>query len=352
MFLSIIVPVYNEEESLAELLRQIEEVAAANGYEKEVIFVDDGSTDASWSVISQLAEANDFVRAVRFRRNFGKAAALEAGFALATGEFVMTMDADLQDDPAEIPQFLAKLAEGYDVVSGWKKVRHDPWHKVYPSRVFNRMVSRLSGVQLHDHNCGMKCSRAEVLKEITLYGERHRFIPALAGARGFKVSEVVIQHRARQFGVSKYGFTRFLKGFMDLLSVKLATTYGQRPLHILGGTAVVLLLISFLLAALVFAITTTSLPFIYWITSWLYTQESLAPETLSMAIYKVHPVLAFLVTVLFTIMEWAMNLCYYLGLMLLTGGIVAELMTAFYQQGPKQPQTNFAVKETIRADRQ
>lgn len=339
MFLSIIVPVYNEEESLAELLRQIEETAAANGYEKEVIFVDDGSSDTSWDVISRLAAANEWVRAVRFRRNFGKAAALEAGFTLATGEFVMTMDADLQDDPAEIPQFLAKMAEGFDVVSGWKKVRHDPWHKVYPSRVFNKMVSRLSGVQLHDHNCGMKCYRAEVLKEVTLYGERHRFIPALAGARGFKVAEVVIQHRARQFGVSKYGFTRFLKGFMDLLSVKLATTYGQRPLHILGGTAVVLLGISFVISLLF-----TSIPghsnAVNTLVSWVYSIPAMQENIL----------FACLTSAMIAILIWILNLCYYLGLMLLTGGIVAELMTAFYQQGPKQPQTNFAVKETIRGE--
>lgn len=339
MFLSIIVPVYNEEESLAELLRQIEEVAATNGYEKEVIFVDDGSSDASWDVISSLAKENASVRAVRFRRNFGKAAALEAGFALAKGEFVMTMDADLQDDPAEIPQFLAKMAEGFDVVSGWKKVRHDPWHKVYPSRVFNKMVSRASGVQLHDHNCGMKCYRAEVLAEITLYGERHRFIPALAGARGFKVAEVVIQHRARQFGVSKYGFTRFLKGFMDLLSVKLATTYGQRPLHILGGTAVVLLGISLVISLVTYIFFTSSM-FFPGITRWL-VDSAINPTNRGLVVLYYSS---------FQLFTWINNLCYFLGLMLLTGGIVAELMTAFYQQGPKQPQTNFAVKETIRGE--
>ncbi|NQU24715.1 MAG: glycosyltransferase, partial [Candidatus Nealsonbacteria bacterium] len=166
--------------------------------------------------------------------NFGKAAALSAGFARARGDLVMTLDADLQDDPHEIPSFLAQMENGVDVVSGWKKVRHDPWHKVYPSRVFNWMVSKLTGVELHDHNCGMKCYRREIFDEIRLYGELHRFVPVLAAARGYRVGEVVIQHRARKFGRSKYGLTRFVKGFLDLLTVKFLTGFGQRPQHALG----------------------------------------------------------------------------------------------------------------------
>ena len=207
--LSIIIPVYNEEPSLAELMRQIDGVCAAHDYAREVIFVDDGSTDQSWETISRLASQGQEIRGIRFRRNFGKAAALEAGFRAAVGDTILTMDADLQDDPAGIPTLLAKLHEGFDVVSGWKKKRHDPWHKVLPSRVFNRMISFLSGVPLHDHNCGMKAYRSEVLQELQLYGERHRFIPVLAASRGFQVGEVVIQHRPRQFGKSKYGFSRF-----------------------------------------------------------------------------------------------------------------------------------------------
>ena len=203
--LSIVIPVYNEAESLAELHREIGEVAAANGYELDVIFVDDGSRDDSWKIIRRLAAEDSRVRGIRFRRNFGKAAALTAGFAAARGELVMTLDADLQDDPHEIPRFLAAMQNNLDVVSGWKQVRHDPWHKVLPSRVFNGMVSWLTGVQLHDHNCGMKCYRREVFGEVRLYGELHRFVPVLAAARGFRVGEIVIKHRARKFGQSKYG---------------------------------------------------------------------------------------------------------------------------------------------------
>ncbi|MHC4402702.1 MAG: glycosyltransferase family 2 protein, partial [Planctomycetota bacterium] len=184
--LSIVIPVFNEEESLEKLHEEICEVAKANRYELDVIFVDDGSTDGSWKVIERLAETDRRVRGIRFRRNFGKAAALSAGFAEVRGRLIVTLDADLQDDPQEIPRFLAQMEEDLDVVSGWKKVRHDPWHKVGPSRVFNWMVSRLTGVKLHDHNCGMKCYRREVFDEVRLYGELHRFVPVLAAARGFR----------------------------------------------------------------------------------------------------------------------------------------------------------------------
>jgi glycosyltransferase involved in cell wall biosynthesis len=200
----------------------------------DVVFVDDGSSDGSWKIIERLAAADPCVCGVRFRRNFGKAAALSAGFSKARGELVMTLDADLQDDPHEIPQFLAKMDSGLDVVSGWKKVRHDPWHKVGPSRVFNWMVSKLTGVSLHDHNCGMKCYRREIFDEVRLYGELHRFVPVLAAARGYRVGELVVQHRARKFGKSKYGVTRIVKGFLDLFTVKFLTGYGQRPQHMLG----------------------------------------------------------------------------------------------------------------------
>ncbi|MDR3108315.1 MAG: glycosyltransferase family 2 protein [Planctomycetaceae bacterium] len=232
--LSIVIPVYNEEESLVELHREICEVAEQNGYEVEIVFVDDGSNDRSWAVISELAAADKRVNGIQFRRNFGKAAALNAGFEAANGEIVMTMDADLQDDPHEIPEFLAMMETDYDVVSGWKQVRHDPWHKVIPSRFFNGMVSYMTGVKLHDHNCGMKCYRREIFDEVTLYGELHRFVPVLAAARGYRVGEKVVAHRARQFGHSKYGFTRFVKGFLDLLTVWFITGYGQRPQHLIG----------------------------------------------------------------------------------------------------------------------
>jgi glycosyltransferase involved in cell wall biosynthesis len=232
--LSVVIPVFNEVESLAILHQELSEVAAAQNYDLDLVFVDDGSSDGSWEVIKRLAAADRRVSGLRFRRNFGKAAALSAGFAQSRGELVMTLDADLQDAPREIPQFLTAMENNLDVVSGWKKVRHDPWHKVWPSRAFNWMVSRLTGVKLHDHNCGMKCYRRDVLGEVRLYGELHRFVPVLAAARGFRVGEIVINHRPRRFGHSKYGVTRFVKGFLDLLTVKFLTGFGQRPQHLLG----------------------------------------------------------------------------------------------------------------------
>ena len=231
---SLVVPVFNEEESLRILYGEIVAVAETLSAKIELIFVDDGSTDASWTIIEELVQKDDRVRGIRFRRNFGKAAALDVGFKAATLPIVMTLDADLQDDPHEIPDFLRLIDSGYDVVSGWKKTRRDPWHKVLPSRVFNEMVSRLTGVKLHDHNCGMKCYRREIFDEITLYGELHRFVPVLAASRGYKVGEKVVQHRPRKYGVSKYGFKRFATGFLDLLTVKFVTGYGQRPQHLLG----------------------------------------------------------------------------------------------------------------------
>jgi glycosyltransferase involved in cell wall biosynthesis len=240
--ISVVIPVRDEAESLAELHGELSAVFAgmARG-PVEFIFVDDGSRDGSWSVILALSESDPRVSAIRFRRNFGKAAALTAAFQSAGGSLVFTLDGDLQDDPAEIPRFLDRLEEGYDVVSGWKKTRHDPWHKVYPSRVFNWLVSGLTGCRLHDHNCGFKLYRREVLREIGLYGELHRFIPVLAHARGFRVSEVEVRHRRRRHGVSKYGVSRFIKGFLDLLTVRFLTRFRERPLHMLGGIGLTLL---------------------------------------------------------------------------------------------------------------
>jgi dolichol-phosphate mannosyltransferase len=252
MQLSLVIPLYNEAESLEQLHREICEVAQENHYDLEMIFVDDGSTDQSWSIIEKLAAEDSKVSGIQFRRNFGKAAALQAGVNAAKGDIVMTLDADLQDDPKEIPDFLRQL-EDYklDVVSGWKQRRHDPWHKVFPSRVFNGMISFMTGVKLHDHNCGMKCYRREVLSEVALYGERHRFIPVLAAARGFKVGEKVIAHRSRQFGHSKYGFARFAKGFLDLLTVWFQTRYGQRPQHLLGTIGLIVMLLGVVSACLI-----------------------------------------------------------------------------------------------------
>lgn len=241
--LSIVIPVYNEDESLELLHGELSAVAREHDYILDIIFVDDGSSDRSWEVICQLAEADPRVRGLRFRRNFGKAAALSAGFELARGELVFTLDADLQDDPKEIPRFLQKMGDNLDVVSGWKQVRHDPWHKVGPSRVFNWMVSRLTGVKLHDHNCGFKCYRREIFDEVRLYGELHRFVPVLAAARGYRVGEIVVEHREREYGRSKYGVTRILKGFLDLLTVKFLTGFGQRPQHVLGTVGLMFFLL-------------------------------------------------------------------------------------------------------------
>ena len=234
MNISAVIPVYNEVDSLVALHEELDAVSRDNDYTLEIIFVDDGSDDGSWRQIEALSAQDSRVSGIRFRRNFGKAAALNAGFKVAQGEYVFTLDADLQDDPAEIPRFLEAMAAGLDVVSGWKKVRHDPWHKVGPSRVFNWMVSRLTGVKLHDHNCGFKCYRLAVVKEVHLYGEMHRFVPVLANAKGWQAGEVVVNHRRRQFGKSKYGVRRIVKGFLDLLTVSFLTGFGQRPQHFLG----------------------------------------------------------------------------------------------------------------------
>ncbi len=232
--ISVVIPIHNEEESLNELHKELDRAFVDRG-EVEFVFVDDGSRDGSWRVVKTLIALDPRVRGIRFRRNFGKAAALTAGFEASRGAIVFTLDGDLQDDPAEIPNFLEKLDEGFDVVSGWKKTRHDPWHKVWPSRVFNAMVSGLTGCHLHDHNCGFKVYRREVLDEVGIYGELHRFVPVLAHAKGFRVGELVVHHRARKFGRSKYGVARLVKGFLDLLTVRFLTRFGQRPLHVLGA---------------------------------------------------------------------------------------------------------------------
>jgi len=245
--LSFVVPVFNEAESLRELTDQIAAAVAPLHKSWELIFVDDGSTDESWTTVGKLVAERPNVRGLKFRRNFGKAAALQAGFGVARAAVVFTLDADLQDDPVEIPRFLVALNAGLDVVSGWKQVRHDPWHKVFPSRVFNGMISRLTGVTLHDHNCGYKAYRRDVIREVRLYGELHRFVPVLAAARGYRVGEMAVHHRPRKFGRSKFGWQRFLKGFLDLLHVRFVTGYGRRPMHFFGTTSVILFALALLL---------------------------------------------------------------------------------------------------------
>ncbi len=311
--LSIVIPVYNEEGSLVQLHREICEVAAEQNYDLEIIFVDDGSRDRSWEIIEMLAKDDPRIQAIRFRRNFGKAAALNAAFEAATGELVMTLDADLQDDPREIPEFVRMMDTSLDVISGWKQVRHDPWHKVWPSRIFNGAVSRLTGVKLHDHNCGMKMYRRQIFDEITLYGELHRFVPVLAAARGYTVGEKVVQHRPRTHGKSKYGFTRFVKGFLDLLTVKFITGYGQRPQHFMGTCG----LISFGIGSLA----VFYYGFMKILTSSLYAAGAITEE--SLFLLKDHPGVIFGVVMLL------------FGAQLVTVGIIAELFLSYKNRRTK-----------------
>ncbi len=237
MKLSFVIPVLNEQESLPALYKEI--VLYCGEHSREIVFIDDGSTDGSFNVMKALAQTDPCIRIIRFRRNFGKAAALQAGFNIVDGEVVFTMDADLQDNPSEIPNFLNKLDEGYDLVSGWKKKRHDPIHKVMPSKLFNYVTARTFKLKLKDYNCGFKAYRHPLEKELNLYGEMHRYIPALAHALGFKVGEIAIDHRARQFGHSKYGFERYLRGFFDLLTVKMITQYIKSPLYLFGRIGII-----------------------------------------------------------------------------------------------------------------
>lgn len=242
----MVVPLLNEEESLPELARQLEDVLQRYAPNKwDVLFIDDGSTDGSYREIEAIHGRNPRFKAVRFRRNYGKSAALGVGFAQVEGDVVITMDADLQDDPQEIPALITKLEEGYDLVSGWKRKRHDPWHKTVPSKLFNVVTSMMSGVKLHDFNCGLKAYRRDVVKTVQVYGEMHRYIPALAYWEGFKVTEIPVQHHERKFGVSKFGMSRFLKGFLDLLTVMFTTRYVKRPLHFFGAVGTLFALVGF-----------------------------------------------------------------------------------------------------------
>jgi glycosyltransferase involved in cell wall biosynthesis len=237
--LSVVVPLYNEAESLAELYREIRAVCGKERLRFEVIFVDDGSDDGSFEAIERLHKADPRVRAIQFRRNFGKSEALSAGFAAARGRFVVTMDADLQDDPAEIPGLLRKLGEGCDLVSGWKRKRHDPlFSKRLPSKFFNRTTSLLTGLDLHDFNCGLKAYRREVVKTVHVYGELHRYIPALAKWHGFRVGEAAVNHRPRKYGKTKFGVSRYLTGMLDLITVMFLGRFTKRPLHLFGSIGV------------------------------------------------------------------------------------------------------------------
>ena len=243
--LSIIVPLFNEEESLQELSNWIDKVANNNKISYELIFIDDGSTDKSWSIINTIRQNNNNVKGISFRRNYGKSAALNVGFAEASGDVVITMDADLQDSPDEIPELLSMiLNDGYDLVSGWKKNRKDPLSKTIPTKLYNSVTRKVSGLKLHDMNCGLKAYRKDVVKNIEVYGEMHRYIPLIAKWAGFqKITEKVVQHQARKYGETKFGLERFVFGFLDLFSITFIGKFGKRPMHLFGSLGTLMFLI-------------------------------------------------------------------------------------------------------------
>lgn len=236
MQISVIVPLLNEEESLPELAQWIARVMEAHAFSWEVIFVDDGSRDKSWQVVQDLHRQQPAYKGIKFRRNYGKSAALNEGFAMASGDVVITMDADLQDSPDEIPELYYMIVrDGLDMVSGWKKRRHDPIGKTIPSKFFNWITARITGIKLHDFNCGLKAYKKDVIKSIEVYGEMHRYIPQIAKTAGFyKIGEKVVEHRARKYGYSKFGWERFMKGFLDLTSIMFVSKFGKKPMHLFG----------------------------------------------------------------------------------------------------------------------
>ena len=250
MDLSVVIPVFNEEESVRELSDWIEKVCTSSGYSFETIFIDDGSTDASWKNIQKLAEEKKSVKGIRFRRNYGKAAALHTGFSEASGDVIITMDSDLQDSPDEIPELFRMIKEdGYHLVSGWKKKRYDPLIKRTTSKLYNLTARVASGIRLHDFNCGLKAYRGDVVKSIEVFGEMHRYIPILAKEAGFrKIGEKIVEHKARKYGVTKYGLDRFVKGYLDLLTIGFITRFGKSPMHLFGLLGTLMFLAGFVMA--------------------------------------------------------------------------------------------------------
>lgn len=250
--ISVVVPLYNEEESLPELCAWVERIMLKNNFSYEIILVDDGSTDSSWAIIELLSSKNTNIKGIRFNSNSGKSAALHMGFQSCTGKVVITLDADLQDSPDEIPELFAMITgNGYDLVSGWKKKRYDPISKTLPTKLFNAATRSLSGIQLHDFNCGLKAYKLRVVKSIEIYGEMHRYIPVIAKWKGFKkIGEKVVVHQARKYGVTKYGgWERFIYGFLDLLSISFVTKFGKRPMHFFGTLGSLSFLTGFFIAA-------------------------------------------------------------------------------------------------------
>ncbi len=251
MDISVIVPLYNEVESLEELNRWIKSVMEKHKFSFEIIFIDDGSNDGSWEKVKSLNEQNEHIKAIRFRKNYGKSAALHMGFKEAEGDVVITMDADLQDSPEEIPGLYKMIMEkGYDLVSGWKKKRHDPLSKRIPSKFYNKTARVVTKIKLHDFNCGLKAYKNEVVKSIEVYGEMHRYIPVLVKRAGFeKIGEKVVAHQKRKYGVTKFGMDRFIKGFLDLMSITFITKFGKRPMHLFGTFGTIIFIIGVLAAA-------------------------------------------------------------------------------------------------------
>jgi glycosyltransferase involved in cell wall biosynthesis len=248
--ISIVIPLLNEDQSLPELEAWIAKVMEANNFSYEVLLIDDGSTDNSWEVIRSLSEKNRHIRGIRFRRNYGKSAALNIGFSEAKGDVVITMDADLQDSPDEIPELYRRVREeNYDVVSGWKKKRYDPITKTIPTKLFNWATRRMSGIYLHDFNCGLKAYKHEVVKNIEVYGEMHRYIPVIAKSAGFKkIGEQIVEHRARKYGTTKFGLSRFVNGFLDLLTIFFMGKFGKKPMHFFGIYGLLCFLVGFCIA--------------------------------------------------------------------------------------------------------
>jgi len=247
MQISVVIPLFNEEESLPELAAWIERIMNANNFSYEVLMIDDGSKDKSWSVIEKLSAQNPNIKGIRFRKNYGKSAGLQVGFSHAQGDVVITMDADLQDSPDEIPSLYKMITEeDFDLVSGWKQKRFDPITKTIPTKIYNGATRAMTGIQLHDMNCGLKAYKNEVVKSVEVYGEMHRYIPVLAKKAGYSnIGEKVVQHQARKYGVTKFGMERFLYGFLDLLSVSFMTSFANRPMHIFGGLGVLSFFIGF-----------------------------------------------------------------------------------------------------------
>ena len=251
MDISVIIPLFNEVESLPELYQWISKVMFANGYSYEIILVDDGSNDGSWNWIEKTSLTDNHLKGIRFRRNYGKSAALHTGFEEAEGDVVITMDADLQDSPEEIPALFAMIKEqGFDLVSGWKKKRFDPLSKTLPSKIYNATASYVTGIKLHDFNCGLKAYKLEVVKSIEVYGEMHRYIPYMAKQAGFSnIGECIVQHQARKYGVTKFGLSRFIFGYLDLMSISFISRFGKRPMHLFGTLGSLMFLLGFIVIA-------------------------------------------------------------------------------------------------------